>query len=151
MASPIARWKQKAKGAARRGNRRAARPRCEGVGASFLARIGSPTASTFAEGRDNGEQITVWGRLRVSMGTLGGSLLSSSGSLAMFTGIRRASSLVSNLAAERCPSSHSYLLRSRRTIELRSYIKPELGKLQVGLARFVHVRVARPFETICLP
>jgi hypothetical protein len=81
------------------------------------------------------------------MGTLGGSLLSSSGSLAMFTAIRRASSLVSNLAAERCPGSHSYLLRSRRTIELRSYIKPELGELQVGLARFVHVRVARPFET----
>jgi hypothetical protein len=69
MASPIARWKQKAKGAARRGNRRAARPRCEGVGACFLARIGSPTASTFAEGRDNGEQITVWGRLRVSRKT----------------------------------------------------------------------------------
>jgi hypothetical protein len=69
MASPIARWKQKAKGAARRGNRRAARPRCEGVRACFLARIGSPTASTFAEGRDNGEQITVWGRLRVSMKT----------------------------------------------------------------------------------
>jgi hypothetical protein len=82
------------------------------------------------------------------MGTLGGSLLSSSGSLAMFTAIRRASSLVSNLAAERCPGSHSYLLRSRRTIELRSYIKPELGELQVGLARFVHVRVARPFETL---
>jgi hypothetical protein len=77
------------------------------------------------------------------MGTLGGSLLSSSGSLAMFTAIRRASSLVSNLAAERCPGSHSYLLRSRRTIELRSYIKPELGELQVGLARFVRVRVAR--------
>jgi hypothetical protein len=63
------------------------------------------------------------------------------------TAIRRASSRVSSLAAERCPSSHSYLLRSRRTIELRSYIKPELGELQVGLARFVHVRVARPFET----
>jgi hypothetical protein len=31
--------------------------------------LGSPTASTFAEGRDNGEQITVWGRLRVSMKT----------------------------------------------------------------------------------
>ena len=59
----------KAKGAARRGNRRAARPRCGGVGACFLARIASPTASTFAEGRDNGEQITVWGRLRVSMKT----------------------------------------------------------------------------------
>ncbi len=57
--------------------------------------------------------------------------------------IRRASSLVSSLAAERRPGSHSYS-RSRRTIELGSYIKPELGELQIGLARFVHVRVARP-------
>jgi hypothetical protein len=69
-----------------------------------------------------------------------------SGSFAIFTAILRASSRVSNLAAECRPSSH-YLLRFRRTIELRSYIKPELGELQVGLARFVHVRVARPFET----
>lgn len=46
----------------------------------------------------------------------------------MLATIRRASSLLSNF-------------------ELRSYVKPELGELQIGLARFVHVRVARPFET----
>ncbi len=49
-----------------------------------------------------------------------------------------------NLAAEGRFDSHSF----RIGIELRSYIKPELGELQVGLAHFVHVRVARPFETL---
>jgi hypothetical protein len=71
-------------------------------------------------------------------------LRNSSGILAMFTAILRASSLLSNLAADRRPRSH---FPARPTIEFRSYIKPELGELQVHLAQFVHIGVARPFET----
>ena len=48
------------------------------------------------------------------------------------------------MTGTRRPGSH---IPPRRTIELGSYIKPELGELQVGLAHFANARVARPFET----
>ncbi len=60
----------------------------------------------------------------------------------MFAAIRR--TLLNNLAAESRFGSHPF----RMGIELRSNIKPELGELQVGLAHFVHVRVAGPSERL---